>query len=87
MKNLERLYTRVLAECKSLLRSGGRILFIMPEYNYSLKRSVYPNIKSICEKVGLTSLEESKFFNIKFPIEIGRKHNIIARKLFIFKSK
>ncbi len=87
MKNLERLYTRVLAECKSLLKDGARILFIMPEYNYSLKRSVYPNIKSICEKVGLISLEESKFFNIKFPVEIGRKHNVIARKLFIFKSK
>ena len=87
MKNLERLYTRVLAECKSLLKDGARILFIIPEYKYPLKRSVYPNIKSICEKVGLTSLEECKFFNIKFPIEIGRKHNVIARRLFIFESK
>jgi len=87
MKNLERLYTRVLAECKSLLKNGAIILFIMPEYNYPLKRSVYPNVKSICEKTGLTALEESKFFNIKFPVEIGRKHNIIARKLFIFENK
>jgi tRNA G10 N-methylase Trm11 len=87
MRNLERLYTRVLAECKSLLKNGARILFIMPEYNYPLKRSVYPNVKSICEKTGLTALEESKFFNIKFPVEIGRKHNIIARKLFIFENK
>jgi len=87
MKNLERLYTRVLAECKILLKTGARIVFIMPEYNYPLKRSVYPNVKSICEKTGLTTLEESKFFNVKFPIEIGRKHNIIARKLFIFENK
>lgn len=87
MRNLERLYTRVLAECKSLLKNGARILFIMPEYNYPLKRSVYPNVKSICEKTGLTALEESKFFNIKFPVEMGRKHNIIARKLFIFENK
>ena len=87
MKNLERLYTRVLAECKSLLKDGARILFIMPEYNYPLKRSVYPNIKSICEKVGLTSLEECKFFKIQFPVEIGRKHNVITRKLYIFESQ
>ncbi|MHA1417482.1 MAG: TRM11 family SAM-dependent methyltransferase [Candidatus Heimdallarchaeaceae archaeon] len=87
MKNLERLYTRVLAECNRLLKPGSRIVFIMPEYNYSLKRSVYPNVKSICEKTGLTLLEESKFFNIKFPVEIGRKHNVVARNLFIFESK
>ena len=87
MKNLERLYTRVLALCKSLLKDGARIVFIMPEYNYPLKRSVYPNVKAICEKTGLTTLEESKFFNIKFPVEIGRKHNVITRKLFIFESK
>ena len=87
MKNLERLYTRVLAECKTLLKEGGKIIFIMPEYNYPLKRSVYPNVNSICEKTGLTQMKESKFFNIEFPVEIGRKHNVIARNLFIFESK
>lgn len=84
MRSLERLYVSVLRECEKLIAENSKIVIILPEYNYPLKRNVHPNINSICEKTGLKTIESSSLFDVKFPIEIGRKHNVISRKLYIF---
>ncbi|MEE9409925.1 MAG: hypothetical protein V3V41_03270, partial [Candidatus Heimdallarchaeota archaeon] len=86
MKDLEKLYIQVLKGSKNHLRENGRILFIIPVYRYSSELTISPDSDIICEKTSLELVKESKFFGIKLPIEIGRKHNIINRKLLILEK-
>ncbi|MFW9852373.1 MAG: TRM11 family SAM-dependent methyltransferase [Candidatus Thorarchaeota archaeon] len=83
MDNLEKLYVRVLNECAKHLKVGGKIIFIVPEYKYPSDISISPNVSSIAKKTKLQLVTKSKFFSLDLPIEIGRKHNIINRKLVV----
>jgi len=84
MDILEKLYSRVLQQSVKYLKTGHRVILIIPEYRYSQEHSVFPDFQKIGMKCGLTLQTESKFFNVKLPIQIGRKHNIINRKLVIY---
>ena len=84
MKDLENLYIRVLNSSKNNLKEESRILFIVPEYQYSPSEVISPDFTRISEKTSLRIRSNSKFFNVKIPVNIGRKHNIINRKLLIF---
>jgi len=84
MKDLERLYTIVLQEGSKNLIQNGRIIIIMPEYIYPSKESIAPDFIRIGEKASLKLIMESKYFNVKLPLNIGRKHNIINRKLVVY---
>ncbi len=84
MKTLEKLYIRVLREGSNLLKDTGKIVFILPVYHYSDKLEVYPDIEKIVSQCSLINQESSKFFHVSFPLQIGRKHNVINRYLTIF---
>ncbi len=84
MNSLENLYTKVLQKSVEYLKSGNRIILIIPEYRYSQDLSIHPDHQIISKKCNLQLLSESKFFNVKLPVQIGRKHNIINRRLVIF---
>ena len=83
MRELEDLYIRVLNGSKKHLKENGRILLIIPEYQYSQSDALYPDYNRISEKTSLKIVSHSKYFNVKIPVNIGRKHNIINRKLLI----
>ena len=83
MYGLEKLYIRVLNECVKQLKDGGKVIFIIPEYKYHSGVSISPNASSIAKKTNLQLVTRSKFFSLVLPIEIGRKHNIINRKLVV----
>ncbi|MHA2357235.1 MAG: hypothetical protein ACXABK_00515, partial [Candidatus Heimdallarchaeaceae archaeon] len=84
MRDLENLYTKVLQEGRKRLVSKGRIVIIFPEYVYSSKETIAPDFNRIAEKASLEVIVKSNFFNVKLPLNIGRKHNIISRKLVIY---
>ncbi len=84
MKSLEKLYTKVLINCKKLLKKEGKVVIIFPSYNYSKDIILTPNISKIEKLSGLTSMKQSKYFNVFLPFDIGRKHNVISRKLVVF---
>lgn len=84
MNSLENLYTKVLQRSTEYLKIGNRIILIIPEYRYSQDLSISPNHQTIAKKCNLQLLSISKFFNVNMPVQIGRKHNIINRKLVIF---
>jgi len=83
MDNLEKLYVRVLNECVKHLKVEGKVIFIIPEYRYPSNISISPNVSSIAKKTKLQLIKKSKFFSLDLPIGIGRKHNIINRKLVV----
>ena len=83
MIDLEQLYLKVLNECVKLLKTGGKIIFIIPEYKYPSNLHIFPDVSSIANNTKLQLVEKSKFFSLDLPIEIGRKHNIINRKLIV----
>jgi tRNA G10 N-methylase Trm11 len=83
MIDLEKLYVKVLIECTKQLKTNGKIILIVPEYKYNSNISISPDVSSIAKKTKLLLVEKSKFFGLDLPIEIGRTHNIINRKLVV----
>ena len=81
---LEKLYTKVLQKGIKYLKTGHRVILIIPEYRYSQEHSIYPDFQKIAIKCNLNLQTESALFNVKLPVQIGRKHNIINRKLVIY---
>ncbi|MHA1200494.1 MAG: TRM11 family SAM-dependent methyltransferase [Candidatus Heimdallarchaeaceae archaeon] len=84
MQDLEHLYISVLKASKEFLKANSKVVMIIPEYQYSTDLVIRPNIEKIAESSLLVLETESAFFSMKLPISIGRKHNIIGRKLAIF---
>ncbi len=84
MKDLEKLYIQVLNESKKYLKEKSKILFIIPEYQYASSEMLCPDFTRIADRTSLKMISNSKFFKVKIPVNIGRKHNIINRKLLIF---
>jgi tRNA G10 N-methylase Trm11 len=81
---LEKLYTKVLQRSSEYLKIGARIIFIIPEYRYSPEYSISPDFEKIGLNCGLNLQSESTYFNVKLPVKIGRRHNIINRNLVIY---
>ena len=84
MSMLEKLYSRIIQRSVKFLKPDHRVVLIIPEYRYTKDYSVYPDFRTIADKCGLKIITESSFFNVKLPVQIGRKHNIINRKLVIY---
>lgn len=84
MSNLEQLYVSVLKTSKEFLKTNSKVVMIVPEYQYSDKLVIKPNIEKIANRSSLVLETESAFFSLTTPISIGRKHNIIGRRLAVF---
>ncbi|NPD89594.1 MAG: hypothetical protein HGN29_12815 [Asgard group archaeon] len=84
MTMLEKLYTKVLQKSVEYLKTGHRVILIIPEYRYSQDYSIYPDYQKIAKNCKLEFQTKSTLFNVKLPVQIGRKHNIINRKLVIY---
>lgn len=81
---LTKLYTTVLKKARNILNRGGRVVFIMPVYRYGKNQEVTLNHYNIAEEIEMKVLEKMEFFDVTLPVNIGRKHNIIGRKIVIF---
>ncbi len=86
MKELEKLYTSVLRASKESLRDKAKVVMIIPEYQYSNDLTIRPNVENIAGNSSLDLENVSRFFSVKLPLEIGRTHNIIGRRLAIFRN-
>jgi len=83
MKELERLYKQAFEEFEKAIKKGGRVVFVIPEYNYRKKGIIAPDINKIIGDTSFKLQTRSSYFNVSLPIKIGRKHNVISRRLLI----
>jgi len=84
MFDLESLYIAVLKSSRDFLKPESKVVMIFPEYRFSNEKIISPNLEQIAKESSLIIENQSKYFSMNLPISIGRKHNIIGRKLVIF---
>ncbi|MHA1685905.1 MAG: TRM11 family SAM-dependent methyltransferase [Candidatus Heimdallarchaeaceae archaeon] len=87
MQQLTELYIRVLKQSSQVIKKGRKIIFIMPIYSYAREREISPDHMKIADKANLKLITTSELFDVSLPIPLGRKHNIIRRKLVVFTNE
>ncbi|MHA1667730.1 MAG: TRM11 family SAM-dependent methyltransferase [Candidatus Heimdallarchaeaceae archaeon] len=87
INDLEKLYLSVIRQSISKLKKGGLVVFIIPEYRYSKNKKISIDYLTLSKNCSLKLQMESEFFNVELPINIGREHNILNRKLIILQKE
>ncbi|MHA1865072.1 MAG: TRM11 family SAM-dependent methyltransferase [Candidatus Heimdallarchaeaceae archaeon] len=86
LHELEKLYAKVLYSCSQILKDESRVVIIFPFYEYPDKTKLSINLERVIEGSSLEPVEKTVYFNVNFPINIGREHNIISRQIIVLKK-
>lgn len=78
IKGLEKLYMGCLKDWHRVLKTGGKVVMALPEYNMKNKKYFVKKVIDSCEMLGYTTLAG--------PIEYGRPQAIVKREFFVFQK-